>query len=198
MQELLSGFRKMMKNNLIFISIIIFFWSVLVGASLSIDLKIPIAKIEKSIKKLKLGDNVVVSPIIGVSDEMTQSEIFKLESGSDIVGYVYVSRLNSCRADGCSSVQSNNGGDFEFFDYFLITDTSGKVIQVKVYNYQATHGHQVMSKGWLKQFVGYSGSHALRYGLDIQAISGATISAKAITNDIQRAEKLIAGIIGKK
>jgi hypothetical protein len=41
-----------------------------------------------------------------------------------------------------------------------------------------------MSNGWLSQFVGFSGQEKLVYGKDIQAISGATISANAMNDDI--------------
>lgn len=185
-------------KNLIYTIAIIAVWWVLIGASISGELKIPTTKIEKSIKKLKIGDNVYMKPVIGISADMSQSEIFELQLGLDMVGYVYVSRLNSCRAEGCSGDPSSNGDNFEYFDYYLITDQDGKVLNVKVYNYQATHGHQVMSRGWLKQFIGNDSNQELIYGQEIQAISGATISAKAITNDVVRAEQLIIGIINKK
>ncbi len=185
-------------KNLIYTIAFISLWWILVGASISVDLKIPTSKIEKSIKKLKLGDEINMKSVIGISADMSQSEIFKLQSGSDIVGYVYISRLNSCRAEGCSGNPTFNSDDFEYFDYFLITDNTGEVLNVKVYNYQATQGHQVMSRGWLKQFIGYKMNQELVYGQDIQAISGATISAKAITYDVERAEELIVGIINKE
>ena len=174
---------------------IIAIWWVLTGASISGELRVPTTKIEKSIKKLKIGDNVIMKSVIGISADMSQSEIFELQSETGIIGYVYVSRLNSCRAEGCSADPTAKVDNYEYFDYYLITDQSGKVLNVKVYNYQATHGHQVMSRGWLKQFVGYNSSQELNYGQDIQAISGATISARAITNDVVRAEELIIGII---
>ena len=43
------------------------------------------------------------------------------------------------------------------------------------------HGGEISSKKWLEQFVGYKGG-ALKYGDDIQAISGATYSASSITH----------------
>ncbi len=76
-------------KNLIYTIAFILLWWILVGASISVDLKIPTSKIEKSIKKLKLGDEINMKSVIGISADMSQSEIFKLQSGSDIVGYVY-------------------------------------------------------------------------------------------------------------
>lgn len=163
--------------------------------SIGFDLKIPTSKIEKTIRKHKISDDFELVKEVDISQSLYQSEIFKIQSDSCVDGYVYVSRINSCRAGGCSVNSSTDSDGFEYFDYFLITDKDAKVIYVKVYNYQATHGHQIMSRGWLKQFVGYDGSENLVYGQDIQAISGATISAKGITIDISRAEKLLSEIV---
>lgn len=75
--------------------------------------------------------------------------------------------------------------DFEYFDYFILFDSNLGVKKIRVYNYQATHGHEVGGKGWLKQFVGYKGDEKLEYGKNIDSISGATISANAITYNVQ-------------
>ncbi|MFC2124269.1 FMN-binding protein [Bacteroidota bacterium] len=106
----------------------------------------------------------------------------------DTLGYIYQNRVYSCHQGGCS-VTSNPGNSdkeylSEFFDYFAVLDTDARVMKIDVYNYQATHGQEICSNGWLKQFVGFSGSEQLIYGKNIQAISGATISANAITYDI--------------
>ena len=75
--------------------------------------------------------------------------------------------------------------DFEYFDYFIIFDETLVVKKIRVFNYQATHGHEVGGNGWLKQFIGYDGQEKLEYGKNIDSISGATISANAITYNVQ-------------
>jgi len=85
----------------------------------------------------------------------------------------------------------------EFFDYLIVFDTNLSVQQVKVYNYQATHGQEVTTKGWLKQFQGYDGSRSLTVGKSIDAISGATVSVYEITNDIQEKTRLLKQIASK-
>jgi hypothetical protein len=42
-----------------------------------------------------------------------------------------------------------------------------------------------MNKGWLRQFIGITGCE-LDYGKDIDAISGATISASSLTIEIRK------------
>lgn len=100
--------------------------------------------------------------------------------------YAYIGRVMSCRAGICSNPDSENSEfESEYFDYFIIFNSEKVVESVRVYNYQATHGQEVSSPGWLRQFVGYTGKKSLTVGNEIDAISGATISADAITLDLQ-------------
>lgn len=109
--------------------------------------------------------------------------------------YVYVGRVNCCRAGGCSiDVELPQGGESEYFDYFVLFDKSKTVQLVKVFNYQATHGHEVTAKGWLKQFVGHQESETLKVDKNIDSISGATISVYAITQDVEMITKVLASI----
>ena len=110
------------------------------------------------------------------------------EHSYDTLGYIYQNRVYSCRQGGCNGPgapgNSDNGFVSEFFDYYAILDTGAGILKIDIYNYQATHGQEICSSGWLKQFVGFSGSEELVYGKNVQAVSGATISANAITSDI--------------
>jgi Na+-translocating ferredoxin:NAD+ oxidoreductase RnfG subunit len=105
--------------------------------------------------------------------------------------------VNSCRAGGCSNPALPASGleTSEYFDYFVVFDGNLSIQQVKVYNYQATHGQEVTNKGWLKQFQGYNGERQLNVGKNIDAISGATVSVYAITNDIQEKTQLLKKIV---
>jgi len=118
------------------------------------------------------------------------------KKNNSLTGYAYIGRVNSCRAGGCSiSTSPVQEGEFEYFDYFILFDHSAKVELVKVYNYQATHGQEVTAKGWLKQFVGYTGENNLNIGKNIDAIAGATISVYTITIDIELKTKLLKGML---
>lgn len=161
------------------------------------QVKVPYNKIVKTINKKINIQGFLLQPVEDVIEPYSQSKIFTIQTDTLISGYVYVSRVNSCRAGGCSIMPDDQAMEFEYFDYFFVTDSRGHVLSVKVFNYQATHGHQVMSKGWLKQFVGYRGIQSLNYGKDIQAISGATVSANTIINDIKIAEGIILSLLNK-
>lgn len=99
----------------------------------------------------------------------------------------YIGRVNSCRTGGCSNRAGNNPeGEYEYFDYFILFDSQKRITVVRVYNYEASHGQEIMVKGWLNQFIGFNGTKTLRVGKEIDSISGATISAHGITADIQQ------------
>jgi hypothetical protein len=156
---------------------------------------IPYNKIIKTINKQIGIQGFTLQPVEGLTEPYSESKVFSIQTDTTISGYVYVSRVNSCRAGGCSIIPDDIMLEFEYFDYFFVTDPEGKVLNVKIFNYQATHGHQVMSKGWLKQFIGFSGNQSLTYGQDINAISGATVSAKTLIEDIKKAEVEIRSLL---
>ncbi|MCU4154697.1 FMN-binding protein [Carboxylicivirga sp. A043] len=115
------------------------------------------------------------------------------------IKYMYIGRVNSCRAGGCSMPSAlSQGGESEYFDYLMVFNAKGEVIMVKVFNYQATHGHEVTAKGWLKQFIGYNTSeNELEVGKNIDSISGATISVNGITQDISDKTQIINKYLGQ-
>lgn len=105
---------------------------------------------------------------------------------------MYVGRVYSCRASGCSiSGVASPGEASEFFDYFIVFNADKSVAEVKVHNYEATHGQEITARGWLKQFIGYQGDSELRLGKNIDAIAGATISADGIVNDVSEKTSIL-------
>ncbi len=115
------------------------------------------------------------------------------------IRYMYIGRVNSCRAGGCSLPGAlAQGAESEYFDYLMVFNAQCEVIMVKVFNYQATHGHEVTAKGWLKQFIGYQNNEKeLEVGKNIDSISGATISVNGITRDISDKTQIISDFISR-
>ncbi len=111
--------------------------------------------------------------------------------------YMYVGRVNSCRAGGCS-VPGNASTDMssEYFDYLILFDKRAGIDLVHVFNYRATHGYEICSRGWLRQFSGYNGTEKLEVEKTIDGISGATISVHAITSDVRHRTKQLQDFIG--
>lgn len=99
----------------------------------------------------------------------------KAESSDSLAGYAYLTSAL---------------GRYELFDYFILYDLELVIKSVKVWKYRSTNGGAITGKRWLKQFIGYKGG-LLKYGKDIQALSGATISGNSIVDDVQRAQTII-------
>ena len=159
---------------------------VFTGFRVNDGLLVPESKLDKAISKLWKDKPISLNELPQEKINICQkaASVFTIFSGNDSLGYVIVNRVNSCRAGGCNIDHDDEAISFEYFDYFVITDKNLQVLKVSIYNYQATQGQEVMSNGWLSQFVGFSGQEKLVYGKDIQAISGATISANAMNDDI--------------
>ncbi len=121
-----------------------------------------------------------------------EGKFFKVEQAGGFEGYVFIGRIFSCRAGGCSNNSSlATVSNSEYFDAYIIYNTNRTIESLRVFNYQATHGHEITSKGWLKQFIDFNGDKSLSVGKDIDAISGATISVHAITDEINYITEII-------
>ncbi|OIP82453.1 MAG: hypothetical protein AUK44_07650 [Porphyromonadaceae bacterium CG2_30_38_12] len=137
-----------------------------------------------------------------------QGRFYQIENpiAFSLVKYIYVGRVNTCRAGGCSlehTYSEASKGDAnaaseeesEYFDYFIFFDAKATVQLVKIHNYQASHGEEVTSKSWLNQFKNYDGSKELVVGKNVDAISGATISVDATAFDIELRTTMLMSII---
>ena len=133
------------------------------------------------IELTELTDNII-----------SEGKIFRVEKENKLIGFVYVGRVISCREGGCAKDKTASISDiYEYFDMFIIYNDKKDIEQVKVFNYQATHGQEVCSKGWLKQFIGNGNLLPLEVGKSIDGISGATISVNAITDEVNYINGLI-------
>ena len=138
------------------------------------------SRVEKRISKnidQAWPDRVVIRTELDIAlnvpdpqDRKPKDKIFLLEDSSGSAGYM---------------VLSSAKGRYEFFDFMILYDTLGRIKNVDILVYRSDHGHEIMNKGWLRQFEGTKGCD-LNYGKDIDALSGATISANALTKEIQR------------
>ena len=127
-----------------------------------------------------------------------KGELFKVTKSGNSHLYIYSGRVFSCRTGGCSApgpLSSNHDG--EYFDYFAIFDQQGNLTNVRIFNYQATHGQGVTSKGWLRQFTKLAIDETPTVNKNIDGVSGATISVYAITDDMAIRMEMIKEIIQK-
>ncbi|MGM0408416.1 MAG: FMN-binding protein [Bacteroidota bacterium] len=88
------------------------------------------------------------------------------------------------------AVLTSAAGRFDRFDFMIVFNPDLQIKHVKVLMYRSQYGAEITSKNWLKQF--YKRKNAdFRYGDDIQALSGATLSAQSLTQKINRIKQNI-------
>lgn len=150
-----------------FVCIVLFAFSVLffspVGVGQNPD------KIEKLlVKELKLkpGQVTLTDCAVPAKLEGKVNSIYQLSVDGQPDGWVLI---------------ANGMGRYDEFTFLVLTDKEQVTRMVRVINYISDHGGEISSKKWLDQFVGYKGG-SLKYGEDIQAISGATYSASSVTH----------------
>ncbi|MGQ7868607.1 hypothetical protein [Sunxiuqinia sp. sy24] len=81
-------------------------------------------------------------------------------------------------------------GRYDTFNFLIYYNEDREVVLVSVTAYYSDHGHEITSKRWLQQFNGYDGGD-LDYGDEVQAISGATLSASSIAKGIREITVLL-------
>ena len=101
----------------------------------------------------------------------SEGDILYEIQGSDgsTLGYAYLGHAPSMK---------------NIFDYLVILEPDLRIKKTKVLIYREDYGRQIGSQRWLKQFIGVESGVELKYGEEIDAISGATISAKSMTRAI--------------
>ncbi len=134
-------------------------------------------KISKKVNKeisLVFGITDFSTKTIVVSSEVNtllptkikEDNLFEIHQNEKLVGYFYIGKAPS---------------KTDQFDYMVTFDTKLNVRKAKVLIYREDYGNEIGSKRWLKQFIGKSSDDNLKYGQNVDAISGATISANSMT-----------------
>ena len=73
---------------------------------------------------------------------------------------------------------------FHKFEYYIIFDTKGEILEVEVLNYNENYGAEICNKRWLKQFHQINTSSFFEYNTTVDGISGATLSVQSISSHI--------------
>ncbi len=108
-----------------------------------------------------------------------EDNLFKITASNKLQGYAYVAKAPSKTAE---------------FDYLVLFDDKLTVVKAKVLIYREEYGGEIGSKRWLKQFIGKTQNDKFRYGDNIDAIAGATISVRSMTNamnDLMQSLKML-------
>ncbi len=176
--------------------VLIFIFTTSFGQVTSDDLPKPVVKELNSLYKKQ---EVTLKAVNQDAPESSSDRFYTIltDDSPEPKGYLHIGKVNTCRAGGCSAPGENSSADSksEYFDYLIIFNTALAVETIKVFNYQASYGHEIASRGWLKQFQGFKGEKSLEPGKDIDVISGATVSVYAITADLEWKTKQLQEMI---
>ncbi len=152
----------------------------------------PQKKIDKIISKV-WKDKEVTAIRKSVPDSLEQDIMMLSEVVSEgkTIGYVCYAMAFGCQIGGCAAPSSPNAQTYETFDYIVVYDNELKILKVDIADYGGQYGYEICRKKWLSQFRGKNGGFVLDGNID--GISGATISAKYLIDDLNLiGEKLLA------
>jgi len=106
-----------------------------------------------------------------LSFKLYDNTVYKVLSNGQLVSYAYLSK---------------GFGKMNEFDYMIVFNKDLSILKVKILVYREEQGGEIGSSRWLKQFRGKSDPKNLKFGHDIQNISGATLSARSLTEDAKK------------
>ena len=146
-------------------------------------------KMEKAVKKT-FGKDAVYYSIEAADSLKINHEIYKVLNQDTISGYVMVTRALGCQMGGCDKPTLDSVA-FEQFFFMTAFNREKKIKQVRVLEYTSNHGYEIASKSWLKQFIN---KEKFEVGKNVDGISGATISVKSITKNVNSQQSIIQSI----
>ena len=107
-------------------------------------------------------------------------------------GYPIVSEIRDSSGLLGYSVVSGVVGRSGPFKIHVVLDKQCVVKRATVISYPWSHGREVTRRSFARQFEGKGPEDAIKIGNDIDAVSGATISSRAIAQGVREAVKLLA------
>ena len=95
--------------------------------------------------------------------------VWKAMRGEAVVGHVFVDEVV---------------GRQDMITYAIGIDPSGKLGTLEVLSYRESHGGEIRSAAWRRQFDGRQGMEQIRFEADIKNIAGATLSCEHVTQGV--------------
>jgi hypothetical protein len=130
-------------------------------------------KFNKELVKYFNSENIKINEIIELSNN--KDIFFKIFDDDKELGLV---------------VLTSAIGRHDKFDYMIIYNQNKEIKLIKILVYRSDYGSEITGKRWLSQFYSKQ-KDSIKYGSDIQAISGATFSAISLTKNINRINRIV-------
>ncbi|MBT3933550.1 MAG: FMN-binding protein [Bacteroidetes bacterium] len=163
-------------------------------------MKISIIAILFSLLFLTNGENIKLSKSSLKKIDKLLAEQFEGEA----ISYLYFKSFDSTK-DLYSILSNGNNiaflvvssakGRYDYFDYYILYDLNPEIQKIEVLVYRSDHGMEICNKRWLVQYEGMKSGEKREFSKDIDAISGATLSSRSITEDINIINSRIAELV---
>lgn len=111
-----------------------------------------------------------VATLAGPQPPHRSLHAWKAMRGGVLAGYVFVDEVI---------------GREDFITYAAGIDATGHVSALEVLAYRESHGGEIRSDAWRRQFAGKQGLGQLRVQTDIKNIAGATLSCEHVTAGVR-------------
>jgi len=77
-------------------------------------------------------------------------------------------------------------GKHEYIKFAVGIHANGAIKQVEILEYSESYGYEIREAAWRAQFAGKSAASPLQLNVDINNISGATLSSRHLTEGVKR------------
>jgi hypothetical protein len=104
--------------------------------------------------------------------------------------YTFYVATTGARVDGYALFDDERG-QHELISFGTFFDARGRITRVEIVAYREPYGDGIRSERFRHQFVGRTSESGFRPDDDIDAISGATISSRAMCAGVKRASVLL-------
>lgn len=111
-----------------------------------------------------------VARLAGPQPPHRSLRVFRAMQGGELAGYVFVDEVI---------------GREDFITYAAGIDATGRLGALEVLAYRESHGGEIRSDAWRRQFAGREGLGQLRIRADIKNIAGATLSCEHVTEGVR-------------
>lgn len=86
-------------------------------------------------------------------------------------------------------------GKVELISYAVAINLDASVKQIEILAYRESHGYEIKSPAWRKQFAGKTAQSGLAIGEGIANISGATLSCTHVTDGVRRIAAIAQAVL---
>jgi Na+-transporting NADH:ubiquinone oxidoreductase subunit NqrC len=123
-----------------------------------------------------------VEKLSGLPARSVNWRVFAAYRGDTVLGYIVLDDVI---------------GKFELISYAVALQPDASIKQIEILTYRESHGYEIKTPAWRKQFVGKTVQAGLSVGDGIANISGATLSSAHVTDGVRRIAA-IAQVVLKK